>query len=85
MPAIFKQSARVTLLGRKTYGGSCIVFNASNAIGSRFAISGNTQCSFPKNGAFYNIDQGIDPDYPLSNPKSYFDRASLVEYLNELK
>lgn len=85
VPAIFKQSARVTLLGRKTYGGSCIVFNASNAIGSRFAISGNTQCSFPKNGAFYNIDEGIDPDYPLSNPKSYFDRASLVEYLNELK
>ena len=45
----------------------------------------NNVASFPKNGAFYNIDQGIDPDYPLSNPKSYFDRASLVEYLNELK
>ena len=82
VPAAFKNSGRVTLLGRQSCGGSCIVFYATNAIGSQFTISGCTQCSITKNGSFYNIDEGIAPDFVLNNPNSYYDRERLVEYIH---
>ena len=59
VPAAFKNSGRVTLLGRQTCGGSCVVFQAMDALSTRFTISGNRQCSITKNGSFYNIDEGI--------------------------
>ena len=82
VPAAFKNSGRVTLLGRQSCGGSCVVFSATDAIGSQFTISGNTQCSITKNGSFYNIDEGVAPDYPLNNADSYYDRERLVDYIH---
>ena len=84
VPAAFKNSGRVTLLGRQTCGGSCVVFQAMDALGTRFTISGNRQCSITKNGSFYNIDEGIAPDYTLNNADSYYDRERLVEYIHGL-
>jgi len=37
------------------------------------------------NGSFYNIDEGIEPDFVLSSPESYYDRPNLVEYIHTLK
>ena len=43
------------------------------------------QLSTVRNGSFYNIDQGIQPDIPLTRMKSFYDREGLVEYLHQVK
>lgn len=84
VPCVLKESNKVTLLGRTSGGGSCVVQFASSAWGSSFRISGPKRLSFLKNGSFYDIDRGADPDYLLSKPEKYYDRASLTDYINSL-
>ena len=62
VPAALKSSQTVTLLGRTSGGGSCVVQPLSTAYGTSFQISGRLRLSFLKNGSFYDIDQGADPD-----------------------
>ena len=85
VPAACRSSGRVTLVGQTTGGGSCVVLPCTTAAGSVFQISGNKQVSIIKNGSFYNTDAGIEPDFPLDKPESYYDRPALVEYLHNLK
>ena len=85
VPCAFKASNKVTLLGRTSGGGACIVQPLSTADGSGFQISGATQLSFLKNGAFYDIDKGADPDFPLMKPASFYDRETLTEYINSIR
>ena len=82
VPCAFKESGKVTLLGRTTGGGSCGVLYSSSAWGTSFQISANTRLSFLKNGAFYDIDRGADPDYLISRPEKYYDRAALTDFIN---
>lgn len=84
VPAALKSSGQVTLLGRPTGGGACVVAPSSNAIGTTFNISGNMQCSITKNGSFYNVDEGVEPDVTLTQLASYYDRPALVEYIKGL-
>lgn len=84
VPAVFKASDKVTLLGRTTGGGSCIVQPLSTAWGTFFQISGPQRMSFLKNGSFYDIDTGVAPDFTLVRPEKYYDRESLTEYINNL-
>ena len=85
VPAAFKASGDVTLLGRRSGGGSCVVLPCTSASGSVFAISGPKQLATVLNGSFYNIDEGIEPDFVLSRPESFYDRPALVEYIHTLK
>ena len=85
VPAAFKASGDVTLLGQRSGGGSCVVLPCTSASGSVFAISGPKQLATVLNGSFYNIDEGIDPDFVLSRPESFYDRPALVEYIHTLK
>ena len=85
VPCVFKNSSEVTLLGRASGGGSCAVLPMSTADGTAFQISGPLRMSFTKNGSFYDIDRGAEPDFPLVYPASFYDRESLTEYLNELR
>ena len=85
VPAAFKASGAVTLLGQRSGGGSCVVLPCTSASGAVFAISGPKQLAAVLNGSFYNIDEGIDPDYILSRPDSFYDRHALVEYIHTLK
>ena len=85
VPAALKMSERVPIVGQRSGGGSCVVLPCSTASGTLFQISGNLQLSTVRNGSFYNIDQGVEPDVPLMWPESYYDREALVEYLNTLK
>lgn len=85
VPAIFQKSGRVTLIGRRSGGGSCTVLPATTASGSCFQMSGNKQISTFTNGSFYNIDQGIEPDIPLTKDESFYDRAGLVEMIHDLR
>lgn len=40
--------------------------------------------SFFKNGSFYNIDQGVEPDVYLSHLSSFYDRETLTKFINGL-
>lgn len=84
VPAAFKSSGRVKLLGCASGGGSCTVQNVATAWGTYFEISSNKRMSFLKNGVFYDIDQGIEPDYPIARVEHFYDRAALTEYINGL-
>ena len=57
---------------------------ASSAWGSSFRISSPKRLSFLKNGSFYDIDRGAEPDYLLSKPEEFYDRTALTEYINSL-
>ena len=84
VPAALKASDKVTLLGRTTGGGSCLVQPLSTAWGTFFQISGPQRMSFLKNGSFYDIDTGVAPDFTLIKPERFYDRENLTEYLNSL-
>ena len=84
VPAALKASDKVTLLGRTSGGGSCIVQPLSTAWGTFFQISGSLRMSFLKNGSFYDIDTGVAPDFTLIRPDKFYDRDALTEYINNL-
>ena len=84
VPSILKSSHRVTMLGQTSGGGSCEVLFMVTADGARFQISGPYCMSFLKNGAFYDIDQGVDPDHVINNYEHFYDREALTEYIHSL-
>ncbi|WP_026493564.1 S41 family peptidase [Butyrivibrio sp. XPD2002] len=84
VPCIFKSSHKVTLLGQTSGGGTCCVLHMSTATGSVFQLSGHYQLSFVKNGVFYDIDKGTDPDYVISNLNNFYDRQKLTNYIHGL-
>ena len=83
VPAAFKASGKVTLMGRTSGGGSCTLQPISTAWGTQITISGTHRMSFLKNGSFYDIDQGIAPDYTISSPAKFYDREALMEFINK--
>jgi C-terminal processing protease CtpA/Prc len=84
VPCALKASGKVTLLGRATSGGACTVLPASTAWGTSFRISSNQCKALMKNGAFYDIDRGTEPDYVFPTIEQYYDRADLTDYINDL-
>ena len=82
VPAFFKESHRVTLIGQRSGGGSCVVLPCSSASGALFQISGTKQIALVRNGSFYNVDQGVEPDIPLTRIESFYDREGLVEMIH---
>ena len=85
VPCVFKNSEQVTLLGKTSGGGSCIVLPLTTAYGTLFRLSGPTRLAFTKNGSFYDIDQGAEPDFTLAFPETFYDRAALNDYISELR
>jgi hypothetical protein len=84
LPAVLKNFQKATLIGRTTGGGSCTIMPLSTAWGASIQISGFNRMSFFKNGSFYDIDQGIDPDIYLAHISSFYDREKLTEFINGL-
>ena len=85
VPNVFKNSNQVTLIGRTSGGGSCVVLPMTTAYGTYFQLSSPLRLSFIKNGSFYDIDRGVEPDCPLMFPESFYNRANLTKYINEIK
>ena len=85
VPNVFKNSNSVTLIGKTSGGGSCVVLPMTNALGTYFQISGPMRLAFIKNGSFYDIDRGAEPDLPLIFPESFYNRVELTKYINEIK
>ena len=84
VPCVLKNSDKVTLLGRPSSGGACVVFRQSTADGCVYQISGFKKLAYMKNGSFYDIDQGATPDYVIPNPAQLYDRAYMTDYINGL-
>ena len=84
VPAVCKANQAVTLIGRTSGGGACVVQPVSTAWGSTFNISGNSRLSFRKNGSFYDIDEGIAPDVYISRLETLYDRQKLTDLINSL-
>ena len=83
-PAAFKESGLVTLLGQKSGGGACVVERAMAADGTVYQYSSRYRLSTVKNGSYYSIDQGVEPDFVISDPAHLYDRAWLTTYLAQL-
>ena len=87
VPNLFRESEKVTLLGKTSGGGACVVQPISSAWGTSFRISGPMRLCYMKNGSYYDIDQGARPDHSIEDPNFYYSnqRADLVVYINSLR
>lgn len=84
VPWALKENGGVTLLGRVSGGGSCVVKPVATAWGTTMSISGPHRISFTKNGSYYDVDRGVEPDYIIRSYEHFYDREALAEYLNGL-
>ena len=84
VPATLKASGKVTLLGKASTGGTCIVQLLSTADGTLFAVSGRKRVNTVNNGVFYSVDEGVEPHYYLPRAEMFYDRQKLTDYINSL-
>ena len=84
VPSILKNSKKVKTIGMATGGGACIVMPVALADGTMIRISGNRRLGYIKNGSVYDIDRGVEPDYPITTFDRLFDRAELTKYIRGL-
>ena len=84
VPWAFKENGGVTLLGRVSGGGSCVVQPMTTAWGTSYQISGPERLAFLKNGSYYDVDRGVEPDYIISSYEHFYDREALTEYIHGL-
>jgi len=84
VPATFKSSGKVTLLGQPSSGGACVVMQGSTADGTLFSYSSNQRLSTVLNGAYTDVDGGVEPDIPITKIDSFYDREFLTDYINDL-
>ena len=84
LPWLFKTSGMVTLLGDTSGGGSCEVFPLTTAWGASLTISGPKRLSFIKNGSFYDIDRGIEPDVVFTRIPTFYSRQKVTDIINSL-
>ncbi len=85
VPWAFKEDGRVTLLGRVSGGGACSVNYMTTAWGTSYQLSGPNRLSFVKNGAYYDVDQGTEPDVFIRDYRNFYDRSDLAEIINGLR
>lgn len=91
VPAVLKETNKATLIGQTTGGGTCAVFNISTADGTLLTISGPNQLSTIKNGSYYSIDRGIEPDVYVKDMNVLYakdgetSRGKLINLINSLK
>ena len=84
VPWAFKEDGSVTLLGKATGGGSCIVRYLTTAWGTSFQLSGTNRVAFVKNGSYYDVDRGVDPDHIIDTYEHFYDREALTDYIHSL-
>ncbi len=84
VPNAFKASHKVTLLGQESGGGSCSIHCFCTAGGSQYQISGFRRFSVMKNGSFYDVDRGAQPDFFIADINKFYDRNGLTDYINGL-
>ena len=81
---MFKDSGKVTMIGRTTGGGSYCVQPVSTASGTMFQVSGPKRFSFSRNGDFYDCDRGAVPDFFMDDMSKLYDRNYMVSFLDRI-
>ena len=84
LPWAFKENGNVTLLGKVSGGGSCVVQPLTTAWGTSYQISGASRIAFQKNGSYYDVDRGVEPDHIIDSYEHFYDRKALTEYIHGL-
>ena len=84
VPASFKTSGKVTILGQTSGGGACAVQTSITADGVFFQYSSNDRFSTVKNGSFYSVDEGVVPNFYISKPEHFYDREWLNDFIANL-
>jgi hypothetical protein len=84
VPSFFKNSGKVTLLGQNSGGGACNVQPLVSATGTYLTISSERVLSRVINGSYYDIDQGVAPDYPITKTADFYDRTWLTSTIDSL-
>ena len=84
VPALLNEDPHVTLLGQRSSGGACSITYLSTAIGSTIRLSSSNRLSYLRNGSFYDIDKGVDPDIFISKIENFYDREGPVEFINNI-
>ncbi len=84
VPSVFKDDPHVTLIGQRSGGGACSVMYLTTAVGTVIRISSSNRLSFLRNGSFYDIDQGAEPDIYISKISHFYDRQALTKFIDEL-
>lgn len=85
LASCLKESKAAKLVGRKTSGGACAVQACITPDGTAFTFSGNYKFSAVRNGKYYTIDEGVEPDYQIDDAKKMYDRVWLTDYIKSLK
>ena len=84
VPWVLKSSGNVSLLGKTSGGGSCVVGFNTTAWGTTYQYSSAKRLSFVKNGSYYDVDQGVEPDHVIDNYAHFYDREALTEFIHGL-
>lgn len=84
VPASLKGEPKVTIMGKTSGGGACVVQTLSTADGNTFNLSGSTRLNTIKNGTLYSVDEGVTPDVYIDNMEHLYNRQYLVDMLNRL-
>jgi hypothetical protein len=85
VPSVLKSSGKVTMVGQTSGGGACVIDGTCLADGTQFTFSGSHAVCTVKNGVYYDVDKGVDPDYPITDIANFYDRTMLAGYLATLK
>ncbi len=54
------------------------------AWGTSYCMSGPSRLAFTKNGSYYDVDRGVEPDHAIDSYEHLFDREALTEYIHGL-
>lgn len=84
VPCVLKASNLVTILGQTSGGGACVVKDGVTADGTLIQYSGPNKICIVRNGSYYGVDRGVDPDVAITDPKYLYDRIWLTTYINSL-
>ena len=84
VPSILKESHKVTILGKTSGGGSCLVLGMTTALGTCFQISSPLNMAYVKNGTYYSSESGVEPDAAIDKPAHFYDREGLTDFINNL-
>jgi len=82
--SVFSDSGRVTLIGRTSGGGACVVQQLSAADGSALQLSGRERLCTVKDGEFTDIEQGVTVHLYAEQPQVLYNRAWLTQYIENL-
>ena len=84
VPAAFKRSDSVTMIGRTSGGGACVVHALSTADGAGFCVSGQWRVNSVTNGSYISVDEGVEPDVYITHIETMYDREKLTELIDSL-